>query len=144
MLSHSVMSDSLQPLRLQPSRLLCPLDYPNMNNGVGCHFFLQGIFPNQGLNPRLLRLLHWQGDSLSLSHLRNPSLKSSCSGTLVHIFQALSCKHTIPSKSLSLAVPIYTSMYMHISTHTNIFCRVASIYFCYLQPRKLSLRGRIS
>ena len=27
---------------------------PGMNNGVGCHAFLQGIFPTQGLNPGLL------------------------------------------------------------------------------------------
>ena len=24
------------------------------NNGVGCHALLQGIFPTQGLNPRLI------------------------------------------------------------------------------------------
>ena len=30
------------------------------NTGVGCHALLQGIFPTQGLNPRLLCLLHWQ------------------------------------------------------------------------------------
>ena len=29
----------------------------------------QGIFPTQGLNLRLLRLLHWQADSLLLTHL---------------------------------------------------------------------------
>ena len=28
-------------------------DSPGKNNGVGCHAFLQGIFPNQGLNPGL-------------------------------------------------------------------------------------------
>ena len=28
------------------------------NNGVGCHFFLQGIFMTQELNPHLLHLLH--------------------------------------------------------------------------------------
>ena len=28
----------------------------------------QGIFPTQGLNPRLLHLLQWQADSLLLSH----------------------------------------------------------------------------
>ena len=27
---------------------------------MGCHFFLQEIFPTQGLNPSLLQLLHWQ------------------------------------------------------------------------------------
>ena len=26
---------------------------------VGCHALLQGIFPTQGSNPHLLRLLHW-------------------------------------------------------------------------------------
>ena len=36
---------------------------------VGCQFFLQGIFPTQGLNLRLLPLLHWQADSLPLQHL---------------------------------------------------------------------------
>ena len=36
---------------------------------MGCHFLLQGIFPTQGMNPRLLWLLHWQEDSLPLSHL---------------------------------------------------------------------------
>ena len=30
------------------------------NTGVGCWSLLQGIFPTQGLNSCLLRLLHWQ------------------------------------------------------------------------------------
>ena len=33
---------------------------------VGCHALLQGIFPTQGLNLHLLRLLHWQVGSLPL------------------------------------------------------------------------------
>ena len=32
----------------------------------------KGIFPTQGSNPGLLGLLHWQVDSLLLSHLGNP------------------------------------------------------------------------
>ena len=36
------------------------------NTGVGCLFLLQGIFPTQGSNPRLLCLLHWQVVSLPL------------------------------------------------------------------------------
>jgi len=32
----------------------------------------RGIFPTQGLNPCLLGLLHWQADSLPLSHLGRP------------------------------------------------------------------------
>ena len=41
-------------------RLLCPQDFPGKNTGVACHFFLQGIFLTQGLNPHLL---HWQAYS---------------------------------------------------------------------------------
>ena len=58
--SHSVMSDSYQPHGLQPTRLLCPWDFPGKSTGVGCHcllhlfyyflsFFRQlhnSIFPN--------------------------------------------------------------------------------------------------
>ena len=33
-------------------------DSPGENTGVGCYAFLQGIFPTQGLNPRLL-LCRW-------------------------------------------------------------------------------------
>ena len=39
---------------------------------VRCHFFLQGIFPAQGLNLCLQSLLHSQADSLPLSHLGSP------------------------------------------------------------------------
>ena len=39
------------------------------------HFLLQGILPTQGSNPRLLDLLHWQVDSLPLSHLGSPIIK---------------------------------------------------------------------
>ena len=59
----------LQPHGLQPTRLLCPWDFPGKNTGVGCHFLLQGIFPTQGLNPCLL---HWQVSSLPLSHQGSP------------------------------------------------------------------------
>ena len=37
----SVVSDSLRPHGLQPTRLLCPWDSPGKNTGVGCHFLLQ-------------------------------------------------------------------------------------------------------
>ena len=46
------MSDSLRPHGLQPARLLYPWDFPGKNNGVGCHFLLQGNLPNQGIESR--------------------------------------------------------------------------------------------
>ena len=59
--------------RRQPTRLLCPWDFPGNSTGVGCHFLLQGIFPTQESNLNLLHLQHWQADSLPLSHLGSPS-----------------------------------------------------------------------
>ena len=38
--SRSVMSDSLRPHWLQPTRLLCPWDFPGKSTGVGCHCLL--------------------------------------------------------------------------------------------------------
>ena len=55
----------------EAARLLCPWNFPDKNTGVGCHFLLQRIFLTQGLNPRVL---HWQADSLPLSHLGSPCL----------------------------------------------------------------------
>ena len=49
----------------------CPWDFPEKNPGMGCHFLLLGICPTQGQNPGLL---HWQEDSLPLSHLGSPVL----------------------------------------------------------------------
>ena len=52
------MSDSCDPRDCSPpSSSVCGISQ--------AHFFLQGIFPTQGSN---LRLLHWQADSLPLSH----------------------------------------------------------------------------
>ena len=57
MFSFSVVSNSLWPHGLEPTRLLCPWDCTSKNSGVCCHFYLQGISPTQGGN---LHLLHWR------------------------------------------------------------------------------------
>ena len=49
--SRLVVSDSLWPHGLEPTRLLCPWNSPGKNSGVSCHFLLQGTFPTQGSNP---------------------------------------------------------------------------------------------
>ena len=67
---HSVVSDSLQPCGLQPVRLLCSWDFPGKDTGVGCHFHLQGLFLDQGLNPHLL---HWW-EHIPLSHWGSPRI----------------------------------------------------------------------
>ena len=69
--SHRVMCNSLRPRGLQHTRLLCPWEFPGKYTGVDCRFLLQGIFPTQGLN---VHLLHWQADSLPLSHQGGPQV----------------------------------------------------------------------
>ena len=64
-----MVSDSLQPHGLQPTRLLCPWDSLGKNTGVGCHSLLQEIFLTQGLNPGLL---HCRQILYRLSHQRSP------------------------------------------------------------------------
>ena len=54
--SRSVVSNSLWPHGLWPTRLHSPWDSPGKNTGAGCHFLLPGIFPIQGLNPGLLSI----------------------------------------------------------------------------------------
>ena len=63
--SRSVMSNSLQPHGLWPTRLLCPQDFPGKNTRVDCHFLLQEIFLTQGSN---LGLLHCRQTLYHLSH----------------------------------------------------------------------------
>ena len=81
--SVTLVSNSLRPHGLQPARLLCPWDSPGKNTGVGCHSFLQGIFPTQGSNPGLphcrqilYRLSHQGSPSVEYvsHHTRNPRL----------------------------------------------------------------------
>ena len=48
---------------------LCPWDSPGKNIGEGCHALLQGILLTQGLNLRILCLLHWKTGSSPLAPL---------------------------------------------------------------------------
>ena len=53
MLSHSVVSDSLCLYEQQPSRLLCPWDFPGKNTGAD-PFPPPGDLPNPGTAPMSL------------------------------------------------------------------------------------------
>ena len=54
----------------EPTRFLCPWDFPGKNTGVGCHFLLQEIFPTQGLN-------------LGLPHCRQTLYRLSYQGSIM-------------------------------------------------------------
>ena len=57
------------PMDCSPSGSSVHWIFPGKDTEMGCHFLLQGIFLTQGSNPSLLRLLHWQVNSLPLCHL---------------------------------------------------------------------------
>ena len=48
--SHLVVSDSLKPHGLYPTRLLCPQNSPGKNTGVDCHSLLQACLCAWSLN----------------------------------------------------------------------------------------------
>ena len=62
------------------------------NTGVGSHFLLQGTFLTQGSNPGLL---HWQVDSLPLSHQE----------AFTFHFHALEKEMATPSSVLAWRIP---------------------------------------
>ena len=117
--SHSVMPDSLRPHGLQPTRLLCPRDFPGKDTGTGCLFLLQGIFPTQGWNTDLLHcrqlLYHlsnegnpkaWQGEvkCLVMLGLWRTKLTSLSAFTVTH--QWLSSVKTCQKKSRQIQLVI--------------------------------------
>ena len=74
---YSVVSNSVQPHRRQPTRLPHPWDSPGKNTGVGCHFLLQ-----------CMKVKSESEVAQSCPTLSNP-MDSSLSGSSVHgIFQA--------------------------------------------------------
>ena len=66
--SHLVVSASLQPYGLEPTKLFCPWDSPGKNTGVRHHTPLQGIL-NLGL-PRCGQIFY------HLSHQGSPGKDS--------------------------------------------------------------------
>ena len=51
MLSHFSRVHLFVKLWTVPTTFLCPWASPGKNTGVGCHAFLQGIFPTQVSSP---------------------------------------------------------------------------------------------
>ena len=72
--SRSVVSDSLWPHGLWPTRRLWPWNSPGKNTGVGSHSLPQEIFLTQGSNQSLL---HCREILYRLSHQGTPYLNNS-------------------------------------------------------------------
>ena len=86
-------------------------DSPGMNTGVGCQALLQGIFPTQGLNRRLLHLLRWQAGSLHY-HLGSPhTYMHTYKSEVENIFGLSPPPHPTPT-SLLVWAPV--SVFIHL------------------------------
>ena len=70
------------------------------NIGVGCYFLLQGNFLTQGLNQHL----HWQEDSLPLSH-QEPCIGGHKNGKEVPL------SYMVPGITFCVLYHIYTLIY---------------------------------
>ena len=80
----SVVSNSLQPRRRQPARLLCPWDSAGKNTGGGCHLLLQFcVCQGQVSVPVPLGLLKANGQGTSLRPL-GEQYTTSLSFRLLH------------------------------------------------------------
>ena len=116
LLSLSVMSDSVQPNRQQPTRLPCPWDSPGKSTGVGCHFLLQ--------------CMKVKSESEFAQLCPTPSDPMDCSppGSSIHgIFQARVQEWGAIAFSIVLSVQfscsvVFDSLRPHESQHTRPPC----------------------
>ena len=76
---------------------------------LSCHFLLQGIFLTQGCNLCLLRLLHWQVDSLPLRCLGSPKVGIPLSSRIIKELLTKDGKWTLEGKAMSPAISARTS-----------------------------------
>ena len=83
--SRSVVSDSFAIPWTVECQAPLSMGFPRQEYWSGLPFILQGIFPSQGST---LHLLHWQEDSLPLSHEGSPVLGTAldkCYLLLLHL-----------------------------------------------------------
>ena len=115
-----VVSDSLRPHELQPTRFLRPWDFPGKITGMGCHCVLQEIFLTQGL-------------SLGLLHCRQKLYRLSLAAldigkpTLENWNISLKLNTRLPYDSISPAK--YTQKHAHMFTHRTLISVLAAALF---------------
>ena len=114
----SVVCDSVQPHRRQPTRLPRPWDSPGKNTGVGCHFLLQYMKVKSEV-------------AQSCPTLSDP-MDCSLPGSSVHgIFQARALEHSIKSRSFRVSKP---------EIRLSLLCHNSAILRSYLTFSKLQLQ----
>ena len=90
-------------------------DSPGKNARVGCHALLLEIFPTQGSNPHLLRLLHWQVDSLPVAPptVRETVTVESSSSPVAQSCDSDSVDCSTPGLPIHHQLPEFTQTHVH-------------------------------
>ena len=112
------------PHGLQPSRLLCPWNFPGKNTGMGCHFFLQGIFLTQGLK---LCLPHWQADSLALCCTVSLAYYSLYIQVCPHVMDGRTYNRTFHSPSTFWAITVLHLILLILWNHNKLLSYVQMV-----------------
>ena len=112
------MSNSVQPHRWQPNRLLCPWDSPGKNTGVGCHFLLQ-----------CMKVKSENEVAQSCLTLSNP-MDHSLPGSSVHgIFQAQGLQWVAISFSRGSSLPRDQTQVSCIAGRCFTFCTTKETHY---------------
>ena len=131
---------------LYPARFLCPWNFPGKNTGVGSHFLLQEIFPNQELNPdlfqcrRILYQLSYKGSQVWARDRTGPTALQADS-LLSDIFaqsnRNISKKtyQTISSDYLQGCVRVRDRCSL-LTLYTSVLFNLFSISICHFYNKK--------
>ena len=99
--------------------------FPSKNTGMGCHFLLQGSVLIQGLNLRLLRLLHWQADFSPLSLLGSPCIWKKLSFEKIYAYSV---------HNSTISVQLLSCVQLFVTPWTAAFrlpCSSPTLRACY-------------
>ena len=77
------------------------MGFPGKHAGVSCHFLLQGIYPTQGTNWSLQRLLHWQEDSYYCTTREADCLRWVTESFWASVFLSIKHMKELPSDNYS-------------------------------------------
>ena len=137
--SHSVMSNSLWPHGLQPTRFLSPWNFPGKSTGVGCHFLLQGIFPTQWSNPSLR---HCRQTLYHLSHQESPLQFSQKNKTAKWVLFCFVLLYGWTGQSTQSRASGSSMLWLHLGNQINVSLVLRDVAMCSSLFKQLSLALR--
>ena len=109
-LSHSVVSKSLQPHGLQPSRILCPWQFSRQEYWRTLPCPPPGDCPNPGIKPRSSAL---QADSLLLSHTHTHTHTFVVVQSISHVWLCNLMDNIMPGSSVLHYLPEFAQIHVH-------------------------------